>query len=61
VALPVPQVTDVCFGGPGLRDLFVSSARRGLKGDSLEAAPLSGGLFRVDNAGPGLAVNPVAC
>jgi xylono-1,5-lactonase len=61
IALPVPQVTNVCFGGPGLRDLFVSSARRGLEGEALALAPLSGGLFRVAEVGQGLVVNAAAC
>lgn len=57
VALPVPQVTNVCFGGPALRDLFVSSASRGIEGEALARAPHSGGLFRVAGAGQGLVVN----
>ena len=61
IALPVPQVTNVCFGGPGLRDLFVTSARRGLDGEVLERAPLSGGLFRVAAVGHGMAPNAAAC
>ncbi|HRI17676.1 MAG TPA: SMP-30/gluconolactonase/LRE family protein, partial [Burkholderiaceae bacterium] len=61
IALPVPQVTNVCFGGPGLRDLYVTSARRGLEGEALARAPLSGGLFRIADAGPGPAVNAAAC
>jgi sugar lactone lactonase YvrE len=40
--LPVPQPTCPAFGGVDLRTLFVTSARQGLSGDALEAAPLSG-------------------
>ena len=61
VALPVPQVTNVCFGGSGLRDLFITSARRGLEGDLLGQASYSGGLFRVADAGPGRATDTAAC
>jgi xylono-1,5-lactonase len=61
IALPVPQVTNVCFGGPDLRDLFVSSARRGLEGEALARAPLAGGLFRIADVGQGLPVNAAAC
>ena len=60
IALPVPQVTNACFGGPGRRDLFVTSARRGLEGEALARAPLSGGLFRIANAGQGMAANAAA-
>ena len=56
----MPQVTNVCFGGPGRRDLFVTSARRGLEGEALARAPLSGGLFRIAEAGQGMAANAAA-
>ena len=49
------------FGGPGLRDPFVTSARRGLEGEVLAQAPHSGGLFRVADAGQALGVNAAAC
>lgn len=59
--LPLPQVTNVCFGGADLRDLYVTSARRGLQGVALAQAPDSGGLFRIADVGQGLAVDAVAC
>ena len=43
--LPVPRVTSVCFGGPKLDTLYITSARIGLRDDQLEDAPLSGSLF----------------
>jgi sugar lactone lactonase YvrE len=52
--LPVSQVTNVAFGGPDLRTLFVSSARVGLTAAQLEAEPLAGGVFAVDMPSPGL-------
>ncbi|MBL8326729.1 MAG: SMP-30/gluconolactonase/LRE family protein [Rubrivivax sp.] len=48
VALPVPAPTDVAFGGPTGRTLFVTTARDALDRESLDAAPLSGRLFMVD-------------
>ncbi len=55
IELPVSQVTDVCFGGPQGKDLYISSACIGLSADALRAQPLSGGLFRLRGAGSGLA------
>ncbi|MCW5658528.1 MAG: SMP-30/gluconolactonase/LRE family protein [Burkholderiaceae bacterium] len=54
VELPVSQVTNVAFGGPDLRTLFISSARVGLTPAQLEAEPLAGGLFALDMPTPGL-------
>jgi len=47
VAMPVPQCTSCCFGGPDLATLFVTSASIGLDAAARTAAPLSGGLFAV--------------
>jgi sugar lactone lactonase YvrE len=54
IELPVSQVTNVAFGGPDLRTLFVSSARVGLTPAQLAAEPLAGGLFAIDVQAPGL-------
>ncbi|MFF5039388.1 SMP-30/gluconolactonase/LRE family protein [Streptomyces nigra] len=51
IAFPVPRVTACAFGGPGLTDLYVTTARVGL--DS--PPPLSGSLFVVPGAGRGAA------
>lgn len=48
VPLPVPAPTDVAFGGPEGRTLFITTARDSLDRDSLDAAPLSGRLFMVE-------------
>jgi sugar lactone lactonase YvrE len=48
LALPVPQPTCPAFGGPDLRTLFVTSARQGLPGDAMDAAPLSGQTLMAD-------------
>jgi xylono-1,5-lactonase len=55
IALPASQITNVAFGGPDLRTLFVSSARVGLSARQLQAEPLAGGLFALAMATPGLA------
>jgi xylono-1,5-lactonase len=47
ITLPASQVTNVCFGGPDLDRLFVSSARVGLSREALLTEPLAGGLFEV--------------
>ncbi|MEV6999607.1 SMP-30/gluconolactonase/LRE family protein [Streptomyces sp. NPDC093982] len=51
VPLPVPRVTACTFAGPGLTDLYITTARVGL------ASPpaLSGSVFVVPGAGKGLA------
>ncbi|BFO56238.1 SMP-30/gluconolactonase/LRE family protein [Acidovorax sacchari] len=54
VPLPVSQVTTCAFGGPGLRTLFIISARTGLSEARLVAEPLAGSLFAVSVDGPGL-------
>ncbi|HET9206680.1 MAG TPA: SMP-30/gluconolactonase/LRE family protein, partial [Burkholderiaceae bacterium] len=52
------QVTNVAFGGPDLRTLFISSARVGLSEAQLQAEPMAGGLFAVQMAAPGLPATP---
>jgi sugar lactone lactonase YvrE len=53
IAVPAPHVTNVAFGGPGLNDLYITTARSGLSPPQLAAAPLSGGLFCARDAGRG--------
>ena len=43
--VPVPRPTSVCFGGPRMDQLFITSASDGLTADQLHEAPLSGSLF----------------
>jgi sugar lactone lactonase YvrE len=47
--LPASQVTDVAFGGPALRTLYVSSARVGLTDEQLRREPLAGSLFEIES------------
>jgi len=62
VTLPASQITNCCFGGPGLRELYVTSARAGLTREALAVEPHPGALFRVrpDATGlPAAAFGPV--
>jgi sugar lactone lactonase YvrE/DNA-binding IclR family transcriptional regulator len=56
VSLPVPRPTSLCFGGQGLRTLFITTARVRLSAAQLAEAPLSGSVFAFD---PGVAGVPV--
>ncbi|MFF5155896.1 SMP-30/gluconolactonase/LRE family protein [Streptomyces sp. NPDC000348] len=56
VPLPVPLVTACAFGGPDLRDLYITTARVGLTAPH----PLAGSLLVVPDAGQGLAQPPFA-
>lgn len=56
IDLPVPRPTSLCFGGEGLRTLFITSARTRLPAQTLAEAPLSGGVFACT---PGMAGLPV--
>jgi len=47
VDLPALHVTCPTFGGAGLDELYVTTARIGLSPAQLAAAPASGGLFRL--------------
>jgi sugar lactone lactonase YvrE len=53
---PVPArcPTMVCFGGPDLKTLYVTSARTGRSKDELAAFPHSGSLFTMPVDVPGL-------
>jgi sugar lactone lactonase YvrE len=48
IAVPVPNVTSVAFGGPDLSTLFIATARENLTEEQLEVYPLSGAVFAVD-------------
>lgn len=50
IELPVVRPTACAFGGPGLRDLYITSARTGLEAPH----PLSGSVLVVPDAGQGL-------
>ena len=51
IELPVSQVTSICFGGQDFKDMFITSARRGLSQDQLQSEPLAGATFHLKNTG----------
>ncbi|MFC8127688.1 SMP-30/gluconolactonase/LRE family protein [Streptomyces sp. NPDC057302] len=51
IGLPVARPTACAFGGAGLRDLYITSARTGLEAPH----PLSGSVLVVPDAGQGVA------
>jgi sugar lactone lactonase YvrE len=53
VPLPASHVTNVAFGGPDMRTLFITSARSGLEPAQLAAEPLAGALFAIDTDATG--------
>lgn len=46
IELPASRVTSCCFGGPELRDLYITSACQGMTADQRAREPLAGGIFR---------------
>jgi sugar lactone lactonase YvrE len=58
VALPVSRPTSCAFGGPGLRTLFVTSAREGLSEARLAEEPLAGSVLTLDPGVAGLPPTP---
>lgn len=54
VELPVPRPTSCAFGGPRLSDLYVTSASTGLARATMDRAPLSGAVFRIEPGVTGL-------
>lgn len=55
IEVPALQTTSCAFGGPELRDLYITSARGGLDDEELAKRPHSGGIFV---ARPGVAGVP---
>ena len=60
IRLPVPRPTSVCFGGPDLKTLFITTARVRLPAHLLTEAPLSGSLLAMRTDVEGLAATPFA-
>jgi sugar lactone lactonase YvrE len=54
IAVPVQRTTSCCLGGPDLRDLFVTTARRSIREGPVEAGPLAGAVFRYRVPVPGV-------
>lgn len=47
IPTPAPHTSCCCFGGPDRKDLYITTARKGLSDEQLAANPLSGHLFRI--------------
>ncbi|SNR81179.1 SMP-30/gluconolactonase/LRE family protein [Puniceibacterium sediminis] len=54
IALPVSNPTCLCFGGPDLKTLFVTTATKFLPPDVLAAEPLAGSVLAIQGLGQGL-------
>jgi sugar lactone lactonase YvrE len=54
VPMPVTNPTCVCFGGPELTTLYVTTATKFLDEAQRAAEPLAGNLFAIEGAGQGL-------
>ncbi len=55
--MPVTNPTCLCFGGPDLRTLYVTTATKFLSPEQLAAEPLAGALFAIEGAGQGVSEN----
>ena len=60
VGLPVARITSCCFGGPDLRDLYVTTRREGLSEAERAGQPLAGALLRLDVGVAGLPTHAFA-
>ena len=58
IELPVTNPTSCCFGGDGLRTLYVTSARFGLSPQQLATNPREGALLALDVGVVGTASEP---
>ncbi len=57
IHLPVPNVTSCTFGGPGLDELYITTARENMSALDIKQAPLSGSLFKAKVPCKGLPVS----
>lgn len=60
VRFPVANVTKLAFGGPDLKTVYATTARKGLDAAAAAKQPLAGGLFRLGSDVPGLPQNIVS-
>lgn len=51
IELPVPNVTNCCFSGDNLDELFVTTARENLTEQQLQQYPQSGDVFKITGLG----------
>jgi sugar lactone lactonase YvrE len=61
VDLPVTNPTCVCLGGPEMRTLYVTTARKFLDRAQLRSEPLAGAVLAIDVATPGLPESRFKC
>jgi sugar lactone lactonase YvrE len=54
IPVPVARTTSCCLGGPDLRDLYVTTARRSIREVPAEVEALAGAVFRSRVAVPGV-------
>jgi sugar lactone lactonase YvrE len=54
IEMPVANITKLAFGGPDLRDVYVTTAWKGLDDAARKEQPLAGGLFHFRSDVPGL-------
>jgi sugar lactone lactonase YvrE len=54
VAIPTTNPTCLCFGGPDLKTLFVTTARKFLSPERLQVEPLAGAVLAFETDVPGL-------
>ena len=60
VDVPASQVTACAFGGPELKDLYITTARRDLDEEALRDEPHAGGLFHARPGATGVPANSFA-
>jgi len=60
VRLPMAKITSCCFGGPELRDLYVTTRRQSLSDAEVAAQPLAGAVLRLDVGVAGLPTHAFA-
>lgn len=48
ITLPVRCPTMVCFGGPQMKTLFITTTRENMQQDELQQRPLSGSIFTLE-------------
>ena len=48
IDLPAKNITNCTFGGSGNNELFISTARKGMKVYEIKKYPLSGSLFKTE-------------
>ena len=47
INLPAKNITNCVFGGLSNNELFISTARKGMRANEIREYPLSGSLFKV--------------